>query len=471
MWEWRYPVRTFSTGICRLNKSGNVPISINSPLSTPMSVGRIFTEDQVNLSYQENEIIKYLLSITPKDKKVSISKFPYREMADRPWSAYLPQVPSGLNPENLNQYVEQLTSYRYHSSVTKVIEDSLMGIVNAAPEMLTKKSYLDIIGHLHFMLQDHLCFQVLETMTKKTHIQQDIDFANMLISYANCITDYRPRIKRLEKLSDHNVEANTNTWYYIFRMFRRIDPKLQLLTLMNEYGISHKPILYSAIHYLSKSLTAEQLLDYYKKEGINTQELTPYLFNRLISAYLHNSRVNEAWVLTQEQHKKTSTTVNRGTFAEFNKYFAERGEFYNCIAFSDLFSKTFGLKTRHIMAHELLEAELPHCQFFDNWFLFVEVLVNILKNESRNRTFMNRQMTNHLIGYARLHGRQNFNPMTFESNGLIFRNRLFGNLVWSNESCTYGLPVNLKENSTKFQEAASLISNVKNELKNPSDFL
>ncbi|VEU24122.1 DEKNAAC105372 [Brettanomyces naardenensis] len=423
---------------------------------------------------QEDTIIERLLDITPPEgEPVELSDFPYREMADRPWSGYLPEVPTKPTPENLNEYVKKLTSFRYHASVSKVIERSLLSVIEATPELLTKESYLGIVGHFHFMVQDSICFKVLDKMSEETELSQDIDFDNALLSYANCITDYRPRITRLEKLRDHNVMANNNTWYSVFRMFRRMDPKLQLLELMDDHKISHKPILYSAVHYLSKSYTPEQLVQYYEREGKNGAELTTYLLNRLVGSYLSYSRLDEAWDLTKKAQLDTGNKVkvNGGTFAEFSRYFANRGELYNCIAFSDLFSRTFKLQTRQILANDLLERQLPVADFFDNWFTLVNVMADVLKNTSHNKSFLNKRTVRKLQEYAKLHGKPNFDPLQADDKSLLLRDELFSNLKWNaNEHL---LSSDLAQNSEEFQKAAALITSPKkgSNLYSPSEFL
>ncbi|QPG75082.1 hypothetical protein FOA43_002423 [Brettanomyces nanus] len=445
-------------------------------LTTPMMNSRFLNESQVRSNVQEDTVIERLLDISPPEGElVTKSKYPYAEMADRPWRAYLPEVPRAATAASINDYIGKLTSYRYHPSVYGVIGESLMKIVEATPEVLTKQSYLNIVSHFHFMVQDRKGFDVLDKMAEATQIQQDIDFDNALLSYANCVTDYRPRITRLEKLRDHHVMANNNTWYYVFRMFRRTDPKLQLLKLMDDHGISHQPILYSAVHYLSKTYTPEQLLEYYRREGKTGVNMTAYLFNRLIGTYLGYNRVDEAWNLVKKTHLDPENTlqVNAGTFGVFNRHFADRGELYNCIAFSDLFSKTFGMKSRQFLANDLLNKQLPYIDFFDNWFNLVNVLVDMLRNNTQNKSFINKKTLHKLQDYAKLHGRTDFDPLQFDDEALLLRHELFSKLKWECVEDDGQLPLSLEENSEQFQKAAGLISAPRkgSTTHNPSDFL
>ena len=445
---------------------------------------RKFTKDNVNIGSEnanvdkntplEEKIIWKLSNISPfKKGHVPVSKFAYIEMADRPRVRYLPEVDKIRDQNGINDYIRSLTAYRYPSSVDNSINLSLLKIVESVPEFLTKESYLLIVLYFHYIVRDDLVDKILRIMDKRSNIIYDVDFDNALLSVTLYNSNYINRVKRLEEMKITNTSANTNTWYYIFRVMHHTSPKIKILNIMRHLGITHKPILSSAIFCLSEEGTPEKLLEFLGQSGIHENVMTSFQLNRLLSCYLKHDRVNEAWYLINRKYQMDHKNLNGGSFVAFIDYFAARREIYNCIAFCNIFSKRYHLKTKQFLANELLNRHLLHMPYFKNWKHLVHILVYILKYESKNPTFLTNKSIDQLIAYAKLNGDDNFNPSEYKNSDFIMRHKLFNGLRWPSDMVKPDfLPVRLDDQSESFKEAASIVE-IKNNKQplNPTDLI
>ncbi|KAF6011554.1 hypothetical protein HII13_002017 [Brettanomyces bruxellensis] len=466
-------IRSFSDGVSLRNTQECFPGKTDTihPLKNILIPERLKVGVNTVL---EDEIIRKLDEISPFMKgQVPVSKFPYIEMSDRRRVRYLPNVDEIKDRKGINEYIEKLTIYRYQSSAGDFINKTLLKIVQSVPEFLTKQSFLLIVLYFHFMVRDDLAGEIFKIMDKHTDVNHDVDFDNALLSVSLYNSNYIPRLKRLEKMKNNNTLANTNTWYYIFRVMHHISPKIKLLDMMNAFGISHKPILPSAIFCLSEVCTPEELLEYFERSGINENTMTPFQLNKLLRCYLKHERVNEAWSLINTKFEVNRKSLNGGSFVVFIDYFAGKRELYNCIAFNNLFPKRFNIKTTQFLAHEFLNQYLLHIPYFRNWNHLVHIMVYILTAESRNPTFLTRKTIDRLTAYAQLNGDENFKPTEYNNSDFLMRHKLFNNLRWPSDSVKSDfLPVGLDDQSTSFKEAASMVEIGLNKSNiNPTDIL
>ncbi|GMF02412.1 unnamed protein product [Ambrosiozyma monospora] len=312
-------------------------------------------------------------------------------MADRPFKPYLPKVDSELNPDGLNKYVKELVSFRYHQRTDSTIERILINIVNNNGEDLTKESYVGIVSHFHFLLQTPIVGNILDTMGKKTSIERNVDFDNAALAYGNGPTHYEPRLRKLQRLKEHNISANTSTWYHLFRAFKSLPPKIKMLELMDELEISHKPIIQSAAHELSKDYTPEQLYKYLAAKGMVEPHLTSYYTNRLLHCYLHHGRVEDGWNFIKETYEKNNGSINRGAAAAFMEHFFGLNQPYFAIATADLFFKRFNIGCKEIMNMMMVNDYLTCCQYFDNWDKITRLLVKGLSTRN-NKFFIHKDL-------------------------------------------------------------------------------
>ncbi|GME77455.1 unnamed protein product [Ambrosiozyma monospora] len=358
---------------------------------------------QYEISPTEQSIINDLVDITPKPP-VPNSSIPYHEMADRQFKPYLPKVDSELDPEELNKYVKELVSFRYHKSTDATIEKILTQIVEHNAEDLNKESYVGIISHFYFLLQRPIASKILETMVEKTSIDRVVDFDNAELAFANGPTHYQVRSRKLQRLKDHDIPANTSTWYHLFRAFKSAPPKIKMLELMDDFQIPHEPIIQSAAHTLSKEYTPEQFYEYLAAKGKVDPHLDPYFTNRLLHCYLHYGRVEDGWNFIKETYEKNNTSINRGAASAFMKHFFGLNQPYFAIAISDLFYKKFNIGCKEIMNMIMLNDYLPRCQFFDNWYRLTRLSVFELSNRD-SKSFIHKGTLNKLKDYAGVYGR------------------------------------------------------------------
>ncbi|KAG7887259.1 hypothetical protein KL936_004419 [Ogataea polymorpha] len=415
---------------------------------------------------QEYRVIELLKSISPKP--VPKSKFPYKEAADRSKRSILPRVPE-MNKETVNTYVHELTNYTYAPGTHKLIKELLTRIVDSTPDLLSKQSYLDIVQDLHFYLDDPAAEQTMDRMEESTAFKRDIDFHNVMMAFSMAKTTYEDKIERLQNLKQQGVNANANTWYYLFRALRTNSKRFELLELMPEYGIDQEPVFRSAVHSMSTTCGYDELIEFYEKNGYNLDNIDTYLMNKLCRACLNEDNVSEAFKLVHGMHMSNRARVNLGTFSAFNTYFLNRNEIYNCVAFCHKFQYQFKVKASHILAYELIDKYLTKCTFFEHWPQLTRYMVHILTHNTAHKNFLQGRHFKLLANYARIHGLQDFVCRAVEPEDLAFGQEMWKKLHWPRQT----IPSSLDQNSKDFIEMAKLISpSLETDMDlNPSDIL
>ncbi|KAG7878028.1 hypothetical protein KL937_004175 [Ogataea polymorpha] len=415
---------------------------------------------------QEYRVIELLKSISPKP--VPKSKFPYKEAAHRSKRSILPRVPE-MNKETVNTYVHELTNYTYAPGTHKLIKELLTRIVDSTPDLLSKQSYLDIVQDLHFYLDDPAAEQTMDRMEESTAFKRDIDFHNVMMAFSMAKTTYEDKIERLQKLKQQGVNANANTWYYLFRALRTNSKRFELLELMPEYGIDQEPVFRSAVHSMSTTCGCDELIEFYEKNGYNLDNIDTYLMNKLCRACLNEDHVSEAFKLVHGMHMSNRARVNLGTFSAFNTYFLNRNEIYNCVAFCHKFQYQFKVKASHILAYELIDKYLTKCTFFEHWPQLTRYMVHILTHNTAHKNFLQGRHFKLLANYARIHGLQDFVCRAVEPEDLAFGQEMWKKLHWPRQT----IPSSLDQNSKDFIEMAKLISPpLETDMDlNPSDIL
>ncbi|KAH3666912.1 hypothetical protein OGAPHI_003362 [Ogataea philodendri] len=401
----------------------------------------------------EGHVISLLRTVSPPTVPPAAVK--YKEFADRSKRWLLPQVPD-LDESVVNKYVFELTNYSYAPETFSTVKDQLLAIVESVPDLISKQSFVDIVQYFHFNMDDSTANEVITQMERTTSFQLDIDFHNVLLAFTATKTVYQPRIDRLQQIQTQGLSANANTWYYLYRALRTGSKRLELLDLMPEYGISQKPVFFSAAHELSKRSTHEQLLDFYAQNGYTLQNINSYLLNRLAATFLNERNVMGAFELVKRIHFDNSipATVNMGTYSTFNKHFLAENQVYNSIAFCNEFQYVFRKKFSHIMALDIINGYLSSCTYFEKWPQLTRYLVNILVNNTTQKNFLLPRHFKVLANYARLHGLDEFKCRKVEVEDLAFGQKLINTLRWEN----HRLCPELEENNTSFIEMANQIT-------------
>ncbi|ODQ47911.1 hypothetical protein PICMEDRAFT_71921 [Pichia membranifaciens NRRL Y-2026] len=416
------------------------------PMISPLLNHRMLGKSHFMSTVDEETIIELLQNIS--EIPVSVSEVKYVNFADLPHSKRLPTLPKDLSEKSIVDYVNKLVQYRYPRSFTNQIGEALLEIVLSSPELLTKKHYLSIILFYHFHTNHKVGLQVLNLMIANTQIRQDIDFDNVLMSPTVRPPVYRQIIERLDTLKGKDFAANTNTWYYLFNVFKNPEPKIKMLELMGEYKVSLKPVL-GSLSPIIEYFTPEQLTDLYQSEGcfLENGEIDPVLVNQLVACYLKDSRVDEVWSMIQN-NSDLEKFITPGLFVVFANHFLKNNQLAFAIAFADYLQKNYKVKTTPILTSMILNVYLKDCPFFDRWLSLVRIFMPGVK---RYHVFLNTKTISNLNDYCSLYKISNdFDVM--EGQDFTTMKAIYSDLVW-NDKPTF----ELSENSPDFIKTAKFI--------------
>lgn len=420
-------------------------IQTNFPLISPLLSHRLLGKSQFLANVDEETILELLQSIS--DIPVQPSEFKFLNFKDLPHSKTLPLIPNELNDDSIIEYVHQLTNFQYNRQNTSKISEILMEIVNYKPILLTKEEYLKIIRFFHHTSHDSICYKILNIMSEKTNIKQDIDFDNIILSKSAKPSMYKLKIERLEVLKGKNWESNCNTWYSIFHMFNNPEPQIQMLELMDEYQVSTMPILRS-LNSITKFLSAERLLSIYEKNGITlkNKRMDSILLNQLVACYLKDNRIEEIWkIITNNNDYELKKFINHGLFVVFTTHFIKNNQIAYAFALSKFFKLKYNIDTNSILRSMLINIYLKDCPYFDNWVSLARLLYPV---SEKSKGFINSKTISNLNDYCDLHNiREDLTKI--EKKDLELMKSINSNLVWNKN------PIfKLSRNDPKFIEIA-----------------
>ena len=394
----------------------------------------------------EETIIELLQNISKTP--VAVSEVKYVNFADLPHSKKLPPLPKDVSEKSIVDYVNKLVNFRYPRSYTNQIGEALLEIVLSSPEFLTKKHYLSIILFYHFHTNHKVGLQVLNLMIANTEIKQDIDFDNILMSSTVRPPVYRQIIERLDILKGKESAANTNTWYYLFNVFKNPEPKVKMLELMGEYVVPIKPVL-GSLSPIIGYFTPEQLTELYESEGsfMENGQIDPVLVNQLVACYLKDSRADEVWSMIQN-NPSWEKFITPGLFVIFANHFLKNNQLAFAIAFANYLQKNYKVNTTPILTSMILNVYLKDCPYFERWLSIVRIFMPGVK---KYQVFLNTKTMSNLNDYCSLHNISNhFDVM--EGQDFATRKAIYSDLVWKDK------PIfELAENSPEFVKTAKFI--------------
>ncbi|GAV28123.1 hypothetical protein PMKS-001591 [Pichia membranifaciens] len=269
-----------------------------------------------------------------------------------------------------------------------------------------------------------------------------------IVDYVNKLVSFRQIIERLDILKGKESAANTNTWYYLFNVFKNPEPKVKMLELMGEYEVPLKPML-GSLSPIIDYFTPEQLTELYESEGnfLENGQIDPVLVNQLVACYLKDSRAGEVWSMIQS-NSSWEKFITPGLFVIFANHFLKNNQLAFAIAFANYLQKNYKVNATPILTSMILNVYLKDCPYFDRWLSIVRIFMPGVK---KYQVFLNSKTMSNLNDYCSLHNISNhFDVM--EGQDFATRKAIYSDLVWKD------MPIfELSENSPEFVKTAKFI--------------
>ncbi|GMM30305.1 hypothetical protein DAMA08_030500 [Martiniozyma asiatica (nom. inval.)] len=323
-------------------------------------------DSQYAASLDEETLIDFLQDLS--SNPVTKSEIKYIEYQDLPISIEIPKFKSFKDSQSINVFLQKMCSKSYKPYLKDRVIKIVQELVEKHAQELTKETYVRIISLFHFFCKDALAFQILDTMHERTNIKEDTDFTNALMMSQLGPVIYKFRIKRLE--SGRNLQLNTSTWYYLFRMMQTTGAKLKILELMTLYSVPLEPVFHFAVSDLCKAITPEKLMSLYNKMGITIEQgMNGQYFNHLITSSLAHNKLDEAWELVKLISSKNNSGfgINYGTFMAFINHFLENKQIGFAFAFTNKWMQLRGQNLSPLLNSKLLSTYLIECPYFEKW--------------------------------------------------------------------------------------------------------